>query len=632
MRIPCGRSFAAGVLLSLLPATASASIGVPISPQAPLNRNAPTDAANDERPHLATDGDGRWVAVWSARRVVNQQGLTFSDILVARSSDHGVTWSDPVGVNPGAPNSSGLNAAPFVSTDGNGVWLVAWASSEPYNGTLNVGTDFDVLVSRSVDNGQNWSFPVPVNTTAGADTEPDAGVSVLPDGNGGWRAFWYSTNSLGGTLGNDEDILTARSTDNGTSWTPPLAVNSNAATDAGNDRDVRAATDSAGVWILVWSSAGLAGPDRDIAFARSGDNGQTWSPVAALNSNAATDSEPDREPDIANDRNGTWLVVWSSPSNIAATGTDKDVFYARSTNIGANWTSPQPVNLSAIFDSGGDSFPALAAGGAGEFACVWLAEGGLGGSLGNDFDLLVARTTDSGANWTSPVALNSTAAGDTANDFGPRLFSDGQGQWIAAWEFIDGLSQPFGPDFDIMYARFALPDCNGNSVPDGEDIASGGSGDCNQNGIPDACEPDRDGDGIIDACEGQNPGGNDNTNGNSNGNENDNADPGGNDNSGDGGANDNANGNTNGNDNAAGGPGGGGNAGGGFIPPGGLAPVSPACGGCGATAVPLLPFTLLGIGCVKWVRAPRRRRNLEHNRPGPSCPERALHGRHRPRS
>ena len=44
-------------------------------------------------------------------------------------------------------------------------------------------------------------------------------------------------------------------------------------------------------------------------------------------------------------------------------------------------------------------------------------------------------------------------------------------------------------------------DCNGNLIPDDQDILNGTSEDCDGNGIPDECEPDCDADGVIDACE-----------------------------------------------------------------------------------------------------------------------------------
>jgi hypothetical protein len=45
-------------------------------------------------------------------------------------------------------------------------------------------------------------------------------------------------------------------------------------------------------------------------------------------------------------------------------------------------------------------------------------------------------------------------------------------------------------------------DCNGNGVDDATDIADGTSQDCDANGVPDECQPDGDGDGAIDACDG----------------------------------------------------------------------------------------------------------------------------------
>ena len=48
-----------------------------------------------------------------------------------------------------------------------------------------------------------------------------------------------------------------------------------------------------------------------------------------------------------------------------------------------------------------------------------------------------------------------------------------------------GLIAPIALSIDAM----ALGnDCNGNGIPDDEDISNGTSADCNQNGIPDECE------------------------------------------------------------------------------------------------------------------------------------------------
>jgi len=46
---------------------------------------------------------------------------------------------------------------------------------------------------------------------------------------------WLSDENLGGTAGTDEDIFVTRSTDNGASWSVVQTLNSNAGSDTGGD-------------------------------------------------------------------------------------------------------------------------------------------------------------------------------------------------------------------------------------------------------------------------------------------------------------------------------------------------------------------------------------------------------------
>ncbi|MCP4249163.1 MAG: hypothetical protein GY778_19130, partial [bacterium] len=65
--------------------------------------------------------------------------------------------------------------------------------------------------------------------------------------------------------------------------------------------------------------------------------------------------------------------------------------------------------------------------------------------------------------------------------------------------------QPIGAADDNRHAWIAtagsFTDCNGNGVDDAVDVGNGSSEDCNGNGVPDECEPDSDGDGVIDDCD-----------------------------------------------------------------------------------------------------------------------------------
>ncbi len=98
---------------------------------------------------------------------------------------------------------------------------------------------------------------------------------LTTDSAGNWIAVWYSFDTLEGTIGEDSDILFARSIDNGQTWTEPAPLTDNAHTDSGLIFDPQIATDSAGNWIVVWASRdsldGAIGEDHDIVFSRSTD-------------------------------------------------------------------------------------------------------------------------------------------------------------------------------------------------------------------------------------------------------------------------------------------------------------------------------------------------------------------------
>ena len=72
----------------------------------------------------------------------------------------------------------------------------------------------------------------------------------------------------------------------------------------------------------------------------------------------------------------------------------------------------------------------------------------------------------------------------------------------------------FGPDGALYISDFSnnrilrvTPDCNGNGIPDDQDIGAGASSDCNGNGIPDECDiavetsQDCNGNGVPDECD-----------------------------------------------------------------------------------------------------------------------------------
>lgn len=321
------------------------------------------------------------------------------------------------------------------------------------------------------------TLPAPLNSNAGTDSGEDFNVQIATDGKGNWVAVWNSRENIdvnGQPAGNDHDIFVARSTNNGATWTAPIALNTNAGTDSGADADPQVATDGLGNWVVVWDSTedlGIrggqtAGTDRDIVVARSTDNGATWTAPLVLNNNAGTDSGDDRRAQISTDAQGNWAVVWQSNENLdlgggASAGTDRDIFVARSTDNGANWSGPAALNTNAGSDSGNDSVPQLTNDRRGNWVAVWesgenLDLGG-GATAGTDTDVFVARSTDNGATWTPPAALNGNAGIDSAGDLDPRVATDGRDNWVVVWDSGEDASlgggATAGTDDDIFAAR-----------------------------------------------------------------------------------------------------------------------------------------------------------------------------------
>ncbi len=208
----------------------------------------------------------------------------------------------------------------------------------------------------------------------------DGNVRLVTVGFGTWLAVWDSNYSFGNTVGNDHDIICAASTDSGRSWTPSRPVNNNSGSDQGSDRYPDLAADAAGSWLAVWQSITTDGAplfkDFDILFARSSDNGGSWSNPAPLNPNQGSEEHDDTFPQVASTGPGRWLVVWESADDLGGTiGNDDDILFALSDDNGVNWDPAQPINNNATGDAGEDLFPDIAGDGGQVWLAVWQSNG-----------------------------------------------------------------------------------------------------------------------------------------------------------------------------------------------------------------------------------------------------------------
>jgi hypothetical protein len=159
-------------------------------------------------------------------------------------------------------------------------------------------------------------------------------------------------------------------------------------------------------------------------FARSTDGGASWSAPASLHTYAAGDNAFDDITGIATDEAGNWIAVWRTDFDLGGTGTDFDILSVRSTDDGASWFAPAALNTDAFTDTDLDVQAQVQSDGAGVWVAIWSSfESGTR-------VIHSARSTNAGQSWSAPILVSQPPP--TFN-IDPDLAYAG-GRWLAIWK------------------------------------------------------------------------------------------------------------------------------------------------------------------------------------------------------
>jgi hypothetical protein len=268
---------------------------------------------NEIAPKLATDGAGNWLAVWWGA------GNNEYDIFVSRSSDYGETWSETAFIYDAGLNLQFTDSDPYIATDGRGTWLVGWWSGAG----ISPFEQGEILLARSTDNGFSWTEPITLTPDSTSIQASSSGPHLASDGQDNWIAVWTSMENILGA-GDDNDIFVSHSVDNGDSWPEPSLLNTFGTIDPSgqfqhsNDHSPHVTTDRSGNWITVWeSNTDTFNIDGQLYIygSHSQDAGTTWTDPVLISVNPLPDRSLNSRPKITTDGSGNWVIVWESSNN-----------------------------------------------------------------------------------------------------------------------------------------------------------------------------------------------------------------------------------------------------------------------------------------------------------------------------
>jgi len=395
-------------------------------------------------PSIATDGAGRWIAVWIA---TFDQSNALRMPIRAVSTDGGATWSEPALVEAGAATFS-IVRWPSVAWLGDETWMIVGQGD---------GLSNNVRATRSLDGGLTW-----LTDTSIAYSNPGAGIALASDGAGQAMIGWRASGSL----------RTAHSDDAGETWSAPVTI-------AGPDQaqtivfELALAHDGVSGFIAVWRRGAVplaVGIPATIETSRSAD-GEKWSDAAVID--RIEPGETTAHATVAA-ASGRAVIAWTGTDS-RTTGTDFDIFAVESGDGGSTWSDRRVANAGGRGDGADQLFPAVAATATG-WVAAWVIEPGRATDVVRTVGARGFGVRGFGVEAPCPVERGGDCDGDLADDACAIALG-----WL---DDCAGLGTPDG----CAIAQGLVADCDGDGIPDACAIAVGAADDCDGDGVPDSCQ------------------------------------------------------------------------------------------------------------------------------------------------
>jgi hypothetical protein len=194
-----------------------------------------------------------------------------SEIFFSRSTDEGMTFSNPLQLSAGPAAASG----PEIVVDRLGGMSVAWIEPQPTGGSR-------IMISRTVDGGHTFSAPAAVTSGRSADFSD---LAIWAAGNTTYLAF---------TDNDAQQVFLTHSRSDLLTFSSPVQL-SRADTTKGRAHSPSVAVDGNGTIHAVWIDSSILGNDEGLLVYRNSSDGQSFStPILILAVVQPTANSPEK--------------------------------------------------------------------------------------------------------------------------------------------------------------------------------------------------------------------------------------------------------------------------------------------------------------------------------------------------
>ncbi len=346
-------------------------------------------AGNDWEPALAADRYGHVYVLYKHYDVTGQTSCSSCDlhVLLQVSNDRGQTWSAPRPIDPesvvGGQYDSQIAVDPV---DGKTVWASFLQNSKS-----------SIAVMKSTDFGQTWTGPTIVENLQRAT---DKDILAVRD-----TTIAVAYNAV-------QKIYASISHDGGQTWTTQLI--NNGSTQQGWSLGGGGAIDSQGNIYFSWAGYtqnGQAKGPVNLFVSESRDGGLTWNLTTMGVSGAPYPCSNcgfaflGAQATMTVGSDDTIYVLWNSTVDQTDYAPER-IYFAKSTNHGASYTSRQDISLAA--QGVEHSFPAITTGSSsGDVRIAWMD------MRTSHWNLFYRTSSNGGSTWSNETQVSGYVPGYT---------------------------------------------------------------------------------------------------------------------------------------------------------------------------------------------------------------------------